>query len=133
MEPVRLTRDELAACVLAYPHLRREWKRSHLLMGEYITAHQAEIIEAASGEVAPWGETGRLQSGGDGRPSVTIAICGHCGRGWNDALITSRSPVPSARCPFEYEHRYAAGDRDAGNLYAISRIVSPVHFGKPED
>jgi len=32
------------------------------------------------------------------------AQCGVCGRWWDDSLVTSLTPAPSARCPFEYEH-----------------------------
>lgn len=31
-------------------------------------------------------------------------VCGTCGRGWDDAVSTALTPVPAARCPFEYEH-----------------------------
>lgn len=48
-----------------------------------------------------WGEIGRYMIGEDGRPVVDIVTCGQCGQSWNDALITSRTPAPSARCPFE--------------------------------
>lgn len=43
----------------------------------------------------------------DGRPVVRVATCGTCGRSWNDAAISDRTPVPSGRCPFEHtsEHR----------------------------
>ncbi len=34
------------------------------------------------------------------------AVCGHCGRGWDDSVITGLTPTPSARCPFEYDHEY---------------------------
>jgi hypothetical protein len=30
--------------------------------------------------------------------------CGHCGRSWDDAIATSYTPAPSARCPFEDFH-----------------------------
>ena len=30
--------------------------------------------------------------------------CGTCGRSWDDAIPTSWTPAPSARCPFEYFH-----------------------------
>lgn len=30
--------------------------------------------------------------------------CGTCRRSWDDAVITSMTPAPSARCPFEYFH-----------------------------
>lgn len=33
-----------------------------------------------------------------------IATCGTCGKSWNDALITGRTPAPSGRCPYEYIH-----------------------------
>ena len=34
----------------------------------------------------------------------TLARCGSCGRYWDDGKITSMTPAPSARCPFEYYH-----------------------------
>lgn len=34
-------------------------------------------------------------------------VCGHCGRGWDDTVGTEWTPVPSARCPFEYDHEYS--------------------------
>lgn len=30
--------------------------------------------------------------------------CGECGRTWDDAVPTSWTPAPSARCPFEHFH-----------------------------
>lgn len=30
-----------------------------------------------------------------------IARCNACGRSWDDTLITSMTPAPAARCPFE--------------------------------
>lgn len=30
--------------------------------------------------------------------------CGTCGRSWDDDAVTDRTPVPSARCPFEPFH-----------------------------
>jgi len=41
------------------------------------------------------------------RPEGTVADwcqCGTCERWWDDSLITSMTPAPSARCPFEYDH-----------------------------
>lgn len=40
----------------------------------------------------------------DGNVRVDMATCGTCGKSWNDALITSRTPAPAARCPYEYIH-----------------------------
>lgn len=39
-----------------------------------------------------------------GRVIVDMFTCGTCGQRWNDALISSRTPVPAGRCPYEYEH-----------------------------
>lgn len=39
-----------------------------------------------------------------GKTKEDIATCGTCGMSWNDALITSRTPAPSGRCPYEYIH-----------------------------
>jgi hypothetical protein len=33
-----------------------------------------------------------------------IATCGSCGRSWDDSVVTSMTPSPSARCPFEPFH-----------------------------
>lgn len=48
--------------------------------------------------------SGRLRFDDDGRPIVNMAECGACGFRWNDALCTSLTPAPSARCPNEYNH-----------------------------
>ena len=40
----------------------------------------------------------------DGKVIVDTMTCGTCGMSWNDALSTSYTPTPSARCPFEYVH-----------------------------
>lgn len=37
-------------------------------------------------------------------PHGALAICGTCGLGWDDTRITSMTPAPSARCPFEPFH-----------------------------
>ena len=47
----------------------------------------------------------RAQYDDDGRMKVDKMRCGSCGRVWNDALITGRTPAPSARCPYESFHR----------------------------
>lgn len=41
-----------------------------------------------------------------GKPIVSVATCGHCGRSWNDAAVSSVTPTPSGRCPFEHKHVY---------------------------
>lgn len=46
----------------------------------------------------------RFQRDDDGERRVDTATCGTCGFTWNDALISGITPVPSGRCPNEYEH-----------------------------
>lgn len=38
------------------------------------------------------------------------ATCGYCGLSWDDGKVTSMTPAPSARCPFEYFHVYDEQD-----------------------
>lgn len=71
-----------------------------------------------------------------------IVKCGHCNRSWDDSIATSLTPAPSARCPFEYQHKYpevvkrgpdplavaleavrAALDRNAADLRGIDDIT----------
>lgn len=37
--------------------------------------------------------------------------CGTCGLSWDDRKVTSMTPTPSARCPFEYFHAADAGNQ----------------------
>lgn len=38
-------------------------------------------------------------------PTATSpATCGACGLSWDDGKVTSMTPTPSARCPFEAFH-----------------------------
>lgn len=37
-------------------------------------------------------------------PAADRVTCGECGRSWDDAVVTSMTPAPSARCPFEAFH-----------------------------
>lgn len=56
----------------------------------------AEEISEANGA--------RPQPDDSGEPQMDATTCGECGRAWNDALITDRTPAPSARCPYESIH-----------------------------
>jgi hypothetical protein len=49
-----------------------------------------------------------LRPGQVARDPVT---CGTCGLSWDDAKVTSMTPTPSGRCPFEGFHRYDGGKR----------------------
>lgn len=66
---------------------------------EYRTPVQAEVARVRE----------FIDAGGDtydeaGEPVVAMATCGVCGRSWNDAKLSSLTPVPAGRCPFEYAH-----------------------------
>ena len=41
-----------------------------------------------------------------GQKAKDRATCGHCGLSWDDGKVTSLTPAPSARCPFEMFHIY---------------------------
>ncbi len=63
-----------------------------------------------------WMEYGKPQYDSDertGRERVREewCTCGTCGRDWNEAYITGRTPAPSARCPFEDEHEAEGGQQ----------------------
>lgn len=51
-----------------------------------------------------------------------IATCGACGLSWDDAIVTSWTPAPSARCPFEYFHDY---DEDDNPVFIDLEDVPP--------
>jgi hypothetical protein len=38
--------------------------------------------------------------------AIDIATCGACGRSWDDGRITSITPTPAGRCPFEDLHGF---------------------------
>ena len=42
-----------------------------------------------------------LKPGQEAKEKMT---CGTCGLSWDDAIPTSLTPAPAARCPFEYYH-----------------------------
>lgn len=41
-----------------------------------------------------------------GQNAKNRASCEECGLSWDDAIITSMTPAPSARCPFEEFHKW---------------------------
>lgn len=57
---------------------------------------EAEEISEDNGAEVQLDESGETRE--------DIATCGECGKSWNDALITDRTPVPSGRCPYESIH-----------------------------
>ncbi len=52
--------------------------------------------------------------------------CGTCGRSWDDAIVTSMTPAPSARCPFEAFHQTWAEENrdDAEELAELEKAVT---------
>ena len=41
---------------------------------------------------------------GPNDPARDRVTCGTCGRSWDDAIPTTYTPAPAARCPFEHWH-----------------------------
>jgi hypothetical protein len=39
-----------------------------------------------------------------GQEAEDLVTCGECGLSWDDSIVTSMTPAPAARCPFEYFH-----------------------------
>lgn len=39
-----------------------------------------------------------------GQSAIDRVTCGNCGLSWDDGKITSMTPAPAARCPFEAFH-----------------------------
>lgn len=55
-------------------------------------------------------------------PDADLATCGNCERTWDDAVVTSWTPVPSGRCPFEYDHE-GEHEREIPNREPLERDV----------
>ena len=74
------------------------------------TAEYRQVVQAgmATEILQPWQVGAGRRVDEMGKQVDAWAVCGHCGRTWNDALSTSRTPAPSARCPFEELHEYPA-------------------------
>ena len=71
--------------------------------------------------------------GKDGDAVTTIATDGACGLSWDDSIITSMTPAPSARCPFERFHKYREGWTDV-NFGSFAGEVIPLALEDiPED
>lgn len=60
----------------------------------------------------------------DDEPAKDRVTCGTCGRSWDDAVVTSMTPAPSARCPFESFHD-DMGEFDEGPPVARDVWVAP--------
>lgn len=54
--------------------------------------------------------------------------CGTCGLSWDDSIVTSMTPAPSARCPFELFHKSALerfiDDNRADMLEDLTHLVA---------
>lgn len=67
----------------------------------------------------------------DGREIVDIATCGTCGRSWNDAAVSSITPAPSGRCPFESEHDDDDDDDDEPRYDVMDATYYELHVALP--
>ena len=56
-------------------------------------------------------------------PGADLVTCGGCNRTWDDAVVTSWTPAPSARCPFEYDHPHLSEIVTPGTY--LARVISP--------
>lgn len=69
-----------------------------------------------------------------GEPAADRVTCGTCGLSWDDAIPTTYTPAPAARCPFEYFHDTPdpeAEEKRRGELLARVLRLKPVR-GKPD-
>ena len=69
-----------------------------------VIARIEELREEIESEEISEDNGADVQTDDDGKTIVRTATCGECGKSWNDALITGRTPAPSARCPYEHMH-----------------------------
>jgi hypothetical protein len=53
--------------------------------------------------------------------------CGTCGRWWDDAIATSMTPAPSARCPFEYFHDDTSTEADMTRITVDTVVLVALH------
>ena len=53
--------------------------------------------------------------------------CGYCGLSWDDAIPTSWTPAPSARCPFEYFHVHEE-EKEKPPVTIVYQVVSFVPY-----
>lgn len=55
-------------------------------------------------------------------PDAVITTCGSCDRSWDDSVVTSVTPAPSARCVFEYEHEDEGANDGIDGLEVVSYV-----------
>lgn len=86
------------------------------------------LLVADPDDYRPWMDVATLTYDDDtGAAVATWAECGTCGRRWNDAASTGRTPAPSGRCPFEDEHQDdAPTDADRAELADLELVA---HLG----
>lgn len=60
-----------------------------------------------------------------GEPAEDQATCFTCGMSWDDAIITSMTPAPAARCPFEQFHPTPEMDKQDDALLRRTGFAAP--------
>ena len=60
------------------------------------------------------------------------ATCGTCGLSWDDGKVTSMTPAPSARCPFETFHEEGEPDTESPEAIAESFINGNISWVKEQ-
>lgn len=61
--------------------------------------------------------------------AIAPATCGTCGLTWDDGKVTSMTPAPSARCPFEAFHEDDDEDDECPILVEVDGPPSGEHIG----
>lgn len=56
-------------------------------------------------------------------PEGKVTTCYSCGRSWDDAFVSGVTPAPSARCPFEYQHRATRHDQRAEDEHNYQTMI----------
>ena len=91
-------------------------------IAQELLAVAKEIVSAKKHEPIP--KDFPVQPLRPGDKAKDKATCGYCGLSWDDAIGTSYTPAPSARCPFEHFHIYP----EPKSKHASKSIVA-----KPKD
>jgi hypothetical protein len=64
------------------------------------------------------------------RTGTDVVTCGACGRSWDDAVVTSWTPAPSGRCPFEDDHE---DEPEMGGSFKLTIEMGNAAMSTPAD
>ncbi len=108
------------------PDNAEDWQPQHTYQAPPELDADGAPLVPASWPVQP------LTPGDDGYE--TAAVCNGCGRSWDDRAVTSMTPTPSGRCPFEPFHDDPAEDEPAEFLpYVEARRIEQSPTGADDE